>query len=131
MDKTIWNIFIWNTKQYPVIYTKVCTFLSLLYPFLQSIYPTKYIYILPYIYINNNINLLRFKKLRFKKFKKPVQSVIYLQGQSRVNFIYYYFELVPIIMSVNFLKVPHLYEDHSRNDITYYYCDLGITIFFI
>ena len=123
MDKTIWNIFIWNTKQYPVIYNKVFTFLPLSYSFLQS----TNIYIIPYNSTNNIINLLIFKN--FKKFKKQTHNG-YLFTRSVLCKLYLllFRTHVQLKFFQKFFKSPTSLRDRSRKDITYYYCDLSLTI---
>ena len=129
MDKTIWNI-----KQYPIIYTKVFTFLPLSYFFLQS----TNIYIIPYNSTNNIINLLIFKN--FKKFKKQTNNgYLFTRSVSCKLYLLLFRTCVQLKIFQKFFKSPTslrdcsrksptFLQDRSRKDITYYYCDLGLTI---
>ena len=123
MDKTIWNIFIWNTKQYPVIYTKAFTFLPLSYSFLQS----TNIYIIPYNSTNNIINILIFKN--FKKFKKQTYNgYLFTRSISYKLYLLLFRTHVQLKMFSKIFKSPTSLQDRSHKDITYYYCDLALTI---
>ena len=113
MDKTIWNIFIWNTKQYPVIYTKVFTFLPLSYSFLQS----TNIYIIPYKSTNNIINLLIFKN--FKKFKKQTYNgYLFMRSVSCKLYLLLFRSCVQLKIFRKFLKSPTSLRDRSRKSPT-------------